>query len=75
MEIFKSDKKIGLDIRTSAALEESKKFSIQVIEMTIQYKNKEIRENKRQRKECGFVLKENERPRSILTELGMVQIA
>ena len=43
MEIFKSDKKIGLDIRTSAALEESKKFSIQVIEMTIQYKNKEIR--------------------------------
>lgn len=39
MEIFKSDKKIGLDAWTSAALEESKKFSIQVVERAIQHKN------------------------------------
>lgn len=75
MEIFKSDQKIGLDAWTSAALEESKKFSIQVVERAIQHKNEEIRANKSQRKEWGLVLKEKERPRSILTELGMVHIA
>ena len=74
MEIFKNDKKIGLDEQTSAALEESKKFSIQVVETVIQHKNEEIRANKSQRKEWGLVLKEKERPRNILTELGMVQL-
>ena len=74
MEIFKNDKKIGLNEWTSAALEESKKFSIQVVETVIQHKNEEIRANKSQRKEWGLVLKEKERPRNILTELGMVQL-
>ncbi len=75
IEIFKSDKKIGLEAWTSAALEESKKFSVQVVETAIQHKNEEIRAHKSQRKEWGLVLKEKERPRSILTELGTVQIA
>lgn len=61
-----------LDIMAEAVLSDCKETSIQVIRELIRGMNEEFREDKKTRKELGLVIKEKDRPRSLLTALGQI---
>lgn len=62
-----------LDTMSSLALEDCKEAARQVIQAFIEDANLAIRECKAERKERGILIKEHDRPRDILTELGQIE--
>lgn len=63
-----------LDNLATEALEECRTSAAAMIETIAAELNRRIREDKAGRKSKGLVLKEKERPRSLLTELGLLNI-
>ena len=61
-----------LDIMAESVLNDCKDAAVEMIEVIIYTMNEDIRKDKRGRKEQGLVLKEKDRPRQILTHLGMI---
>lgn len=61
-----------LDIMAESVLNDCKDASIQVIAEIIQHMNEGFRGDKPNRRSMGLVIKEKDRPRSILTALGQV---
>jgi len=61
-----------LDATASALKKDSDELSRHILEALIKYVNESFRQDKSTRKELGLVLKEKERPRCILTELGEI---
>ena len=62
-----------LDIMAEDILNDCKETSRNILQVMICHMNKEIREDKEKRKELGLVIKEKDRPRSILTALGQIK--
>ena len=62
-----------LDTMSSLALEDCKEAARQVIQAFIEDANLAIRECRAERKERGLLIKEHDRPRDILTELGRIE--
>lgn len=62
-----------LDIMAEDILNDCKETSRNILQAMICHMNKEIREDKEKRKELGLVIKEKDRPRSILTALGQIE--
>ena len=61
-----------LDATASALKNDSDELSRNILEELIRHMNESFRQDKSTRKEMGLVLKEKERPRCILTELGEI---
>lgn len=61
-----------LDAAASALKKDSDELSRNILETLIKYMNESFRQDKSTRKEMGLVLKEKDRPRCILTELGEI---
>ena len=61
-----------LDVMASSVLEDCKDTSREMIKVIIETLNQEIRQDKARRKEMGLVIKEKDRPRELLTELGVI---
>ena len=64
-----------IDTLSSAVLGDCKEAAVEMIEEITVQLNRQIRNDKRRRKEEGLVLKEKERGRSLLTELGRLAIS
>ena len=64
-----------LDIMAEAVLSDCKETSIHVMEELIRNVNEGFREDKETRKELGLVIKEKDRPRSLLTALGQIDFS
>ena len=64
-----------IDALSSAVLGDCKEAAVEMIEEITVQLNRQIRNDKRRRKEEGLVLKEKERGRSLLTELGRLAIS
>ena len=64
-----------IDALSSAVLGDCKEAAVEMIEEITVQLNRQIRNDKRRRKEEGLVLKEKERGRSLLTELGRLDIS
>ena len=62
-----------LDALAADIFEDCVDSSRQIIQEVIRARNLQIRETKRFRKENGLVLKEKDRPRQIMTKLGMIE--
>ena len=58
----------------SSALSDCKEAALKIIEAITEELNLQIRQEKAQRKSQGLVLKEKDRPRRILTELGVLSL-
>ena len=65
----------SLDLMSSLALEDCKAAAREIIQVLISDMNLAIRENKESRKEAGLLIKEHDRPRDIVTELGRIRFA
>ena len=63
-----------LDTLTSAVLGDCKEAAREMLEAITAQLNRQIRDDRGRRKAEGLVLKEKERPRSLLTELGRLEI-
>lgn len=63
-----------LDALSSAVLGDCKEAAREMLEAITAQLNRQIRDDKGRRKAEGLVLKEKERPRSLLTELGRLEI-
>ena len=63
-----------LDTLSSAVLGDCKEAAREMLEAITAQLNQQIRDDKGRRKAEGLVLKEKERPRSLLTELGRLEI-
>lgn len=61
-----------LDAAASALKKDSDELSRNILETLIKHMNESFRRDKSTRKEMGLVLKEKDRPRCILTELGEI---
>ena len=61
-----------LDIMAESVLNDCRDASIQVIEEIIRHMNEGFRGDKQNRRSMGLVIKEKDRPRSLLTALGQV---
>lgn len=61
-----------LDFMASEVLGDCKDSAINMLQVITQHMNEGFREDKQTRKEMGLVLKEKDRPRRILTELGQI---
>jgi hypothetical protein len=64
-----------LDIMADEILEDCKRTSVEMIQVIIAYLNESIRQDKGFRKEQGLILKERDRPRSLLTILGQIDFS
>lgn len=64
-----------IDALTCAVLQDCKTAAAEIIETICAQINVTIREDKAGRKELGLVIKEKERPRELLTELGKLNLA
>ena len=58
----------------SSALSDCKEAALKIIEAITEELNLQIRQEKAERKSQGLVLKEKDRPRRILTELGVLSL-
>ena len=61
-----------LDIMAEEILNDCKGSTREILQVIIQYMGRELREDKKGRKELGLVIKEKDRPRRILTALGQI---
>ena len=61
-----------LDIMAEAILNDCKSAAVEIIQVILDVMNEDIRKDKRGRKEQSLVLKDKDRPRQILTHLGMI---
>lgn len=68
------DKNSDLDSLASAVLEDCKHAARSVLEAIVAQANEVMRKDKAERKKLGLVLKEKERKREILTELGILNL-
>ena len=64
-----------LDDVASALKKDSDELSRNILQVLIEEMNEALREDKRSRKEMGLVIKEKDRPRCILTELGEISFS
>lgn len=64
-----------LDIMAEAVLADCKETSAKVIREIIRLMNESLRSDKQTRKKAGLVIKEKDRPRCLLTSLGMIHFA
>lgn len=64
-----------LDAAASALKKDSDELSRKILETLIKYMNESFRRDKSTRKELGLVLKEKDRSRRILTELGEISFS
>ena len=62
-----------LDAAASELKKDSDELSRNILQVLIEEMNEALREDKSSRKEMGLVMKEKDRPRSILTELGEIR--
>lgn len=62
-----------LDIMAGEILKDCKETSTRMLQEIIQSMNEGFREAKQTRKELGLVIKEKDRPRSLLTALGLIR--
>lgn len=62
-----------LDAAASELKKDSDELSRNILQVLIEEMNEALREDKTSRKEMGLVMKEKDRPRSILTELGEIR--
>lgn len=69
-----SGKISDIDSFASSALEECKSAARKIIEAVVEEINLEIRAAKEQRREMGLRMKENDRERHLLTELGTIRL-
>jgi len=63
-----------IDALSSDLLEDCKQTTISIIEAVCNEINFRIREDKNTRKDLGLAIKEKDRPRKILTELGLLHL-
>ena len=70
-----SGKISDIDALTEDILADCKTSAARVVEAILAEMNRQIREDKQARKEQGLVMKQKDRPRSLLTKLGMLHIA
>lgn len=70
-----SGKISDLDALTEDVLTDCKASAARVVEAIISEMNSQIRQDKQVRRELGLVMKEKERPRSLLTKLGTLNIS
>ena len=63
-----------IDLLSSSVLEDCKSAARDILEAIVSDLNVQIREDKLSRKEKGLVLKEKNRDRSLLTELGRLNL-
>ena len=70
-----SGKISDIDALTEDILADCKASAARVVEEILAEMNRQIREDKQARKEQGLVMKQKDRPRSLLTKLGMLHIA
>ena len=61
-----------LDIMAEEILNDCKGSTREILQVIIQYMGRELREDKKGRKELGLVIKEKDRPRRLLTALGQI---
>lgn len=61
-----------LDIMAEEILKDCKGSTKEILQVIIQHMGRELREDKKGRKELGLVIKEKDRPRGILTALGQI---
>lgn len=64
-----------LDILAGDILTDCKAASIEMLQEIIRQMNDGFREDKEIRKDLGLIIKEKERPRSLLTELGLIHFS
>lgn len=61
-----------LDTMADEVLKDCKETSAEIIQVIIRHMNERMREDKKNRKAMSLVIKENDRPRSLLTALGPI---
>ena len=61
-----------LDTMADEVLKDCKETSTEIIRVIIRHMNTSLREDKKARKEMNLVIKEKDRPRSLLTALGTI---
>jgi hypothetical protein len=71
-ERAKSGEITDLDLMAASVLADCKAASSEIIELIIEEMNRGLREDKAFRREHGLVIKEKDRPRSLLTALGPI---
>lgn len=59
---------------TAEVVEDCKEAAVRIVETIVSQMNQELRADKEGRKERGLVLKEKDRPRALLTDLGMLHL-
>lgn len=64
-----------LDATASALKKDSDKLSREILQVLIEEMNVSFRKDKSTRKELGLVIKEKDRPRNVLTELGEIKFS
>ena len=70
-----SGKISDIDVLTENVLADCKASAAKVVEVILSEMNNQIRQDKQARRELGLVMKEKDRPRSLLTKLGTLHIA
>lgn len=64
-----------LDVAADEILKDCREISIKMLQEIIRQMNEDFREDKVMRRELGLVIKEKDRPRSLLTTLGQIDFA
>ena len=64
-----------LDVMADEILNDCKEASRKILREIIQHMNESLREDKQVRKEMGLVIKEKDRPRSLLTAIGQIDFS
>lgn len=64
-----------LDSTASALKKDSDQLSREILQVLIEEMNTSLRKDKSKRKELGLVIKEKDRPRNLLTELGEIKFS
>ena len=64
-----------LDVMADEILKDCKETSREILKEIIQHMNESLRKDKQARKEMGLVIKEKDRPRSLLTAIGQIDFA
>lgn len=61
-----------LDVMADEVLKDCKAASREILKVIVQHMNESLRNDKQGRKEMGLIIKERDRPRSLLTALGQI---
>lgn len=64
---------MDIDVMADEILEDCKETSIDILQEIVRQMNEDFRKDKQTRKELGLVIKEKDRPRSLMTALGMIR--